>query len=240
MVRLFRAALVSVALFAPALAAAAEAEAPYVQATGTARSEIAFDRAIVPFTLRAEGANADDVSRELGDKSRQIVDALSQIGVTDPNLRINGPLLSVIYASVTDDQGGRRTERPKPDGVRGEVVFRVTTTDFKKIPKILSTASGAGALLSSPTFEVADLAGERRRLALEALRSALAHARELAEASGGHAGRVLSVIDQRGGRPPADPRTLALAGNADAEFPVLPGRATLEHSVTVRVEIVQP
>jgi uncharacterized protein YggE len=226
---------------APAFAFAADAETPYVEVSGTARGEVAFDRAIVPFTLRTEGANAEDVARELAEKSRGVVDALSQIGVGDPNLRINGPLLSVIYNNVTEEQGGRKVERRAAAGIRGEVSFRVTTTDFKKIPKILAAATGAGALVSSPTFEVANLAEERARLGVEAVRSALARARSLAEAAGARVGRILSIVDERSGRQPIEPRTLAMAvADAPPEIPVLPGRATVEHVVTVRVELAQP
>jgi hypothetical protein len=242
MPRTFRAVSLVLALAsAPAFAFAADAETPYVEVSGTARGEVAFDRAIVPFTLRAEGANAEDVARELAEKSRGVVDALSQIGVGDPNLRINGPLLSVIYNNVTEEQGGRKVERRAAAGIHGEVSFRVTTTDFKKIPKILAAATGAGALVSSPTFEVANLAEERARLGVEAVRSALARARSLAEAAGARAGRILSIVDERSGRQPIEPRTLAMAvGDAAPEIPVLPGRAMVEHVVTLRVELAQP
>jgi uncharacterized protein YggE len=116
----------------------------------------------------------------------------------------------------------------------------VTTTDFKKIPKILAAATGAGALVSSPTFEVANLADEQARLGVEAVRSALVRARQLAEASGARAGRILSIVDERSGRTPPEPRTLAMsAGDAAPELPILPGRAMLQHVVTVRVELAQ-
>jgi uncharacterized protein YggE len=226
---------------ASAPAFAADAETPFVEVSGSARGEVAFDRAIVPFTLRTEASSAEDAARDLAEKSREVVDALSQIGVGDPNLRINGPLLSVIYNNVTEEQGGRKVERRAAAGLRGEVSFRVTTTDFKKIPKILAAATGAGALVSSPTFEVANLAEERARLGVEAVRSALVRARGLAEAAGARAGRILSIVDERAGRQPLEPRTLAMAaGEAAPELPVLPGRATLEHVVTVRVELAQP
>lgn len=241
MVRLFRALALAAAFGAsPAFAQAPRPDVPFVQVTGTARGEVAFDRAIVPFTISSEAATGDDVTRDLAEKSKQIVDALSQIGVTDPHLRINGPLLSVVYNNVTEDQGGRKVESRQQAGIHGEVFFRVTTGDFRKIPKVLAAASGAGALLSSPTFEVANLSEERAKLGVEAVRSALAQARQLAEASGGRAGRVLSIVDERAGRPPIEPRTLAMARDATPELPVMPGRAMLEHAVTVRVEIVQP
>jgi uncharacterized protein YggE len=223
----------------PSPAFAAEADTPYIEVTGTARGEVAFDRAIVPFTLRTEAATAEDAARDLAEKSRQVVDALSQIGVGDPNLRINGPLLNVIYNNVTEEQGGRKVERHAAAGIRGEVAFRVTTGDFKKIPKILAAATGAGALVSSPTFEVANLADEQARLGAEAVRSALARARQLAEASGARTGRILSIVDERSGRQPVEPRTLAMAGEATPELPVLPGRATLQHVVTLRIELAQ-
>lgn len=235
------ASLLFVLAAAPGVAGADEAKAPYVEVTGVARGEVAFDRAIVPFTLRTEAASAEDAARDLSQKSREVVDALGQIGVGDANLRINGPLLSVVYNNVTEDEGGRKIERRAPAGVRGEVSFRVTTGDFKKIPKILGAATGAGALVSSPVFEVANLADEQGRLGVEAVRTALERARRLAEASGARAGRILSIVDERSGRQPPEPRTLAMAaGEAAPELPVLPGRATLQHFVTLRVELVQP
>jgi uncharacterized protein YggE len=241
MPRFFRAvALLLGFVTAPALAFAAD-DKPYVEVTGTARGEVAFDRAIVPFTLRTETATAEDASRELAQKSREVADALSQIGISEANLRINGPLLSVIYNNVTEEQGGRKVERRAPAGIRGEVSFRVTTGDFKKIPKILAAATNSGALVSSPAFEVANLAEEQARLGVEAVRSALARARQLAEAAGARAGRILSIVDERSGRQPVEPRTLAMAaGDAPPEVPVLPGRATLQHAVTLRVELTQP
>ncbi|MDB5640963.1 MAG: hypothetical protein JWN07_280 [Hyphomicrobiales bacterium] len=239
--RMSRAVSLCLALAALSTPAFAQgAETPYVEVSGSARGEVAFDRAIVPFTLRNEAASAEDAARDLAEKSRQVVDALSQIGVGDPNLRINGPLLSVIYNNVTEEQGGRKVEKSTPAGIRGEVSFRVTTTDFKKIPKILAAATGAGALVSSPTFEVANLAEQRARLGVEAVRTAVARAKQLAEAAGARTGRILSIVDERGGRQPMEARTLAMASDAAPEIPVLPGRAMLEHVVTVRVELAQP
>ena len=58
---------------APALAFAAERRRP-TRGHGTARGEVAFDRAIVPFTLRTEAANAEDAAREL---AREIARAWS-------------------------------------------------------------------------------------------------------------------------------------------------------------------
>ena len=220
-------------------AAAQGVQTPYVEVTGSARAEVAFDRAIVPFTLRNEAAGAEDAARDLAEKTRQLVDALSQIGVDGSSLRINGPLLSIISSNVTEEEGGRKVERNTPSGIRGEVSFQVTTTDFKKIPKILAAATGAGALVSSPTFEVATLPAARARLGVEAVRSAMVRARQLAAAAGARTGRILSIVEERDGQLPMQPRLLAMSGDAPPEIPVLPGWAMLEHVVTMRVALTQ-
>ncbi len=229
---------------APLALHAAELEpgVPFVQVSGLARGEAAFDRALVPFTLRSEMASAEEVSRDLAEKSRQLVDALSQIGLAEPNVRLNGPLLSIIYTTTTEEEGGKRIERRVPGGVRGDVSFQVRVTDFKKIPKIITVATAAGGLVATPMFEVANLDEERARLGVEAVKSALSRARRLVEAAGGKAGRVISITEERGGRVPLDqPLARALSASEPApELPVMPGRALLEQGVTLRLEILQP
>ena len=250
-----RISLVPIAL-AVALAAAAPGAwaqerdrpaVPFVQVTVTAKGEFAYDRVTLPFQFASDGASSEGVTRELAQKTTRALDMLKLAGVADNDIVISGPQVSVRYEIQRERNGTETRERRVPAGFTGHVDMRVTLGDLERAPKLFASIAESGALLSPPEFSVSKEDEEERKLGTQAVKSGMEQARALIEAAGGKPGKILSIIDsQPYAVARADMSTARMKAFAAAPppptipVPMRPGKATLERSMTVQIEVVTP
>ncbi len=123
----------------------------------------------------------------------------------------------------------------------------MTLSDLERAPKLFASIAESGALLSPAEFAVSKEDEEERKLGAQAVKSGMEQARALIEAAGGKPGKILSIVDSQPyavARP--DMSTARMKAYAAAPppptvpVPMRPGKATLERSMTVHVEVISP
>lgn len=237
---------IALGLFSVAPLSASRADNPIVPqavATATATGEFEFDEARLTFSVTNEGQNIGELTGKLAKVATGLVDAMKANGLTDADLRITGPAISVRYAMIRNTNGSQTIDRQRLDGYSGFISLTARFTDFTKLGKAVSDGVRLGAAVSGPSYALATSDAKTAILAVEATKQALANAKAMIEASGRKPGRVLSIETEGKSQPvfEGQVRAMAMAAPAqDIDVPVNPGRATLSKSVTVKLEILEP
>lgn len=212
-------------------------------ATATATGEFEFDEARLIFSVNNEGQDAADLTGKLAKKANSLIETLKAQGLSDRDLQVTGPTISVRYAIIRNANGLETLDRQKIDGFSGFVSVTARFKDFSKLGKAMSDGVKLGAALSGPNYSLAKSDDKLAGLGVEATKEALANAKAMIEAAGRKAGRVLEIRSEGGIQPMIEPsvRTMAMAAPApDIQIPVNPGRATLSKTISVSVEILEP
>lgn len=216
---------------------------PQAVASASATGEFEFDEARLTFSVSNEGQNAADLAGKLSKVATGLVAAMKSAGLSDADLRITGPAISVRYAMIRDTNGNQTIDRQRLDGYSGFISLTARFTDFTKLGKAISDGIRLGAAVNGPNYALAKSDEKEALLAIDATKQALLNAKAMIEASGRKPGRVLSIESDVRGQPvfEGQMRALAVAApSADINVPINPGRATLSKSVTVKVEILEP
>ena len=193
-----------------------------VTATATAEARPDEARFAVGVSSIAPGAEAATAANAA--KMTAVVARLRALGIAEKDLQTSQLTVNRI------DYGANRG--------RFEVNNVVTARlrDTAKASAAIAAATAAGAnVLSGPDFRVGDPEAATRQAYAAAYRSARARADAYAAAAGLLGARVLTIADGTGaGEPPrAEEYDRALAPQAVAAPPVLPGTSTATVSVTV-------
>lgn len=218
---------------------------PHAIASATATGEFEYDEARLTFSVNNEGPDAADLTAKLAKKSASLVEALKALGLTDADLRVTGPSISVRYAMIRNTNGMETIDRQRIDGFTGFISVSGRFKEFSKLGKAMSDGVKLGAAISGPSFSLSAAKSDEKLadLAVDATKAALANAKAMIDATGRKPGRVLEIRTEAGFQPTPDApmRALAMAAPAaDIQVPVNPGRATLSRVISVTVEIIEP
>jgi len=220
-----------VAVLAAALPAAAQATADasnVVVTMGEAVVQRAPDRAFVPIASEARARNPRDAQRQNADAMKAVRDRLAQAGIGKDAVRTIGVDLQQEF----DFQQGRRI--PREYVARNTIEVRID--DLTRAGEVIDLAvQGGAASIGGIRFDLRDRAAAER----EALRLAVADARERADAAASGAGRavdrIVKIEDARDVAivPPRPMMTMAREVSAAAPTPIESGAIEIRARVTL-------
>ncbi len=192
------------------------------KATGTP------DTVTVQLGVQTRAASAGAALSENNVAANKVIDRLRKAGVADQDLQTSQ--LS-IYPTYSD--GG--------SSITGYQVSNVVIATLHEIAKAgalvdaAQQAAGNAVRLEQISFSFADDSALRRAARIDAVKQALAQAKQLADAAALTLGPVLSLTEGSQSSPPQPMYAAAdAAGGAGPSMPVLPGSA----DITVEVQMV--
>jgi len=220
---------------APPHPVAPQEEAGTIQVTGQAQITVPADRVLISFTVETEGKSAGEATEENARMMEGVISAVRAAGIPGLDIETFGYNLRPEY-QVSREGSGTRTI----SGYRAQNNIRVTVPDIDAIGAVLDRAVEAGAnRIANLQFEASDTRAAR----LEALRDAVASAREQAETIASAMGvRLGIVLEVHGGATAPSPRSpggLMLRASAETTTPVEAGDHLVSASVNVKYRILE-
>lgn len=167
---------------------AAALDTGVVRVSGSARVDVATDRARLRFAMETEGASAAEAADKNAAQLNAVLAAVRPVVGSAGSVETSGYALNPIYSSPDRGSSARIT------GYRIQNHVLVTLTDVDRVGPVLDAAVRAGA---NRVSELSFYASDPRPARLQAIREATATAREEAEvlalALGGRLGEALDV-----------------------------------------------
>ena len=163
--------------------------------TGTAVLDISPDCADLTMTIVGEGARPGQATAAVQKQQQQMVEALRQLGVEGPDVKLSYLRLDPVYAETTL---GIRTQRIT--GYRAEVTLTATTKRFELVGPIMEAGATAGASSVSSQFRRSDLAELKKQVRELALKAAKDKAAQTAKTLGIELGRIVAVAEAPSGQ----------------------------------------
>ncbi len=207
-----------------------------LKVSGQATLQVEADRALVSFSVETEGESAREASRRNAERMDAVIRALR--GASVPGLEVE----TFGYSISPEYQVPREGERMRTiSGYRARNNIRVRLPEIEVAGEILDLALEAGAnRVSGLTFEASDTGPAR----LQALREAVATAREEAETIAAAMGVVLGpVVEVQGGASPPAPRGLEermfRSVEAQPATPIEAGSQSVSATVTITYRILE-
>ena len=203
-------------------------EAPTVTVRGEGQAEGPPELATVSAVLHASGRTSAEVTRALADLAHQVEAALPDLSFdsvrTDP--------FSV--SPVFDRRSGVRIT-----GYTGRYATRLTLADFFSLSDLVVALAGLpGAQVDGPWWSLRRDSALHREARVDAVRAAVARARDYADALGATLGDLHELSDTDGGTGGTMPRMFAMAppGGAPAasELDLEPQPQSVTAVVTAR------
>ena len=175
--------------------AAAELEKPgAMTVTGTAVLEVSPDCADLTMTIAGEGARPGQATAAVQKQQQELVEALKQIGVDGPDLKLSYLRLDPVYA-----QTPLGIQTPRITGYRAEITVTATTKRFELVGAIMEAGANAGASSMSSQFRRSDLPELKKQVRDMALKAAKDKAAQTAKALGIELGRIVTVAEAPNG-----------------------------------------
>lgn len=209
------------------------AEGPVIVTAGEGVVKLAPDRVWVSIAAESRAKSPREAQRTNADAMKAVLDKLKALGLPADAIRTSGYDLQPQF----DYANGRQTLR---DYIARNAI-EVRVDDITRAGEVLDAAVGSGATsVSGIRFDLKDRAAADR----EALRRAVADARERADAAASGAGlkveRVLRIEEQRVTVP--EPRPMAMVSRqmgmqAEAAPPIAPGELEVRAMVTMTSSI---
>lgn len=217
------------ALAAPAVAMAQEAQAPRITVTGEGEVAATPDMARVSLGITAQNAKADAAMNEASQVAETLIARLDELGIEARDRQSSDISLRPLWSGGNDG-----TERVI-SGFEAGNQLSVRVRDLDRIGEVLGAVLEDGAnQLSGLSFGLQDpkpVMEDARRAAVE---DAMQKARVLAEAAGLSLGPVLSIAEAGGGgQAPAPMMEMARA----SAVPVAAGETVLSTQVTMVFEL---
>ena len=181
------------------------------------------DVATVNVGVQVQAANAQDALRRANELTTAVLDAVRGVGVTDNDLRTNGPHLW-----------------PNDRGYQCGNDVAVVVRDVSLTGSVVDVAAGAGGpsfTISGVSFGVADPVAMQTLARQAAMANAHTVATELANATGATVGEVLTIVEGAAGGPPR-PMPMAEMRMAQVATPVATGEQTVKVDVSVTYRLV--
>jgi uncharacterized protein YggE len=205
-----------------------------VRVSGSARIDVATDRARLRFAMETEGASASDAADKNAEQLNAVLAAVRPVVGTAGTVETSGYSLNPVYSSP--ERGGA----PRITGYRIQNQVLVTLTDVDRVGPVLDAAVRAGA---NRVSELSFFASDPRPARLQAIREATARAREeaevLAAALGGQLGEALDVNVSGGSSFPEMARFRG-AEMAMADTPIEPGTQAVSVTVNLTFRLEGP
>jgi uncharacterized protein YggE len=195
-----------------------------ITVVGTGSVAAAPDIATVNVGVQVQAANAQDALRRANELTSAVLDAVRGLGVTDNDLRTNGPHLW-----------------PNDRGYQCGNDITVVVRDVSQTGPVVAVAAGAGGPsfpVSGVSFGVAEPAALQTMAREAAMADAHAVASERATAAGAAVGDVLTIVEGGGGGGTPRPMAMAEMRIAKAATPVAAGEQTVKVDVTVTYRLV--
>jgi uncharacterized protein YggE len=201
---------------------------PTVTVRGEGQAEGPPELATVSAVLHASGRTSAEVTRALADLAHQVEAALPDLSFdsvrTDP--------FSV--SPVFDRRSGVRIT-----GYTGRYATRLTLADFFGLSDLVVALAGLpGAQVDGPWWSLRRDSPLHREARVDAVRAAVARARDYADALGATLGDLLELSDTDGGTGGTMPRMFAMAARggapAEPELDLEPQPQTVTASLTAR------
>jgi uncharacterized protein YggE len=189
------------------------------------------DTAIVQLGVQTQAAKANDALEKASAKAQQLLDALKISGVKAEDITTTNVSL---YPQTTSD--GRTIT-----GYQASNTVMAKIRDVGRAGAIIDAAArvvGDEITLQGVSFAIDDTGALRAEARKDAVGKAKAQAEQLASASGGKVGQVLSLSEGVTAPTPVPYPVEAAAGrDAAASVPIEPGKQELDVSVTVVYEL---
>jgi uncharacterized protein YggE len=210
-----------------------EEERGTIQVTGQAQITVPADLVRISFTVETEGQSAGEATAQNAQRMEAVIVAVRSIGIPGLDIETFGYNLRPEYEVSREGTGTRAIS-----GYRVQNNIRVTLPDVDATGGVLDRAVEAGAnRVASLQFEASDTRDAR----LEALREAVASAREQAEtialAMGVQLGIALEVQGGANAPNPRSPGGVMLRATAESSTPVEAGDHLVTASVSVKYRI---
>jgi uncharacterized protein YggE len=219
----------------PPIQEAQEEEGGTLQVTGRAQVSVPSDLVRVNFTVETEATSAREATQLNAERMDAVTRALRGAGIAGLEMETFGYDLQPEYES------GRNVTNRLISGYRVRNNLRVTLGDVDATGTTMDLAIEAGAnRISNLFFEASDT----RAAELEALRRAVAMAREQADAMAGAMGvRLGAALEVQGGASAPSPRSPGgIMMRAEAGVPTTPveaGEQLVTATVTVTYRILE-
>ena len=210
-------------------------EAGTIQVTGQAQVSLPADQALVTFAVETEGPSAGEAPAENARRMEAVLAAVRGAEVPELEVETFGYSLRPEYEVSREGSGTRSIS-----GYRVQNHILVTVPEIDATGAVLDRAIDAGAnRVANLRFEASDT----REARLEALRQAVARAREEAQAIATAMGVGLgAVLEVQGGASAPNPRSLGgmmVRAAAEASTPIEGGDQMVTANVTVRFRILE-
>jgi uncharacterized protein len=195
-----------------------------ITVVGVGSVTAAPDIATVSVGVQVQAANAQDALRRANELTTAVLDAVRGLGVTDNDLRTNGPHLW-----------------PNDRGYQCGNDITVVVRDVSLTGPVVDVAAGAGGpsfTVSGVSFGVAEPAALQTMAREAAMADAHSVATELATSAGAAVGDVLAIVEGGGGGGSPRPMAMAEMRIAKAATPVAAGEQTVKVDVTVTYRLV--
>lgn len=232
--------LVGAMVVAASLARVAEAQSPveprpFLLVSASEEVEVAPDRAELVVGVETRGRTSQAAAAENAKLANAVLEALRRAGVSGPQIRTQGLMLSPEYQYPRD--GGR----PTVVGYIARNSVRVEVRDISRVSAVIDAAIGQGATnVVGPNFLLSN-PDSARRLALDiAVRRAKADAEVMARAAGSQVGQVLELTSSEVFDRPMLERGMVMAAmKADdaSATPVEAGLIKVRATVSLKVAL---
>jgi uncharacterized protein YggE len=204
-----------------------------VAVTGTGRVERAADIALATFVVEGTRPTAAEARAVAAEAAGAVLAALGGAGVAREDLRTAG----IDVRPEWEHEGNRPVRTGFTVANRIAAVIR----DLEQVGRVLDAALESGATgLDGVSFQLADTAADAREARRRAVEDARERAATIAAASGLALGPLVAIAE--GAVPQPMPRRemrmAALAMDAGAPTPVLPGAVEVTVTLTAEWELV--
>lgn len=211
---------------------------PFVEISGEAKKIIEYDQVHLTYHFSAVDQNNLHATIILNRIISEIKTELEKYKLLKFN--IYGPNTELNYLKI-DPKEEYISKNLEKNGYKSNASFNIYTSEFDLISEITTLMLENGATMEAPHFFLSRDDDIQRQLKIDAALDGVAKAKELIEALGGKAGRIISITD-RSGAPlgAADISFRHHRGDNTVWMPVKPSPVQLQTTVTVKVEIIQP
>ncbi|MFN3591676.1 MAG: SIMPL domain-containing protein [Thermaurantiacus sp.] len=201
--------------------------------TVVANAEVAAtpDIAEVGAGVMTTAATAEAALSENAQRMDRVVRSLRAQGIADRDIQTTG-------LSVQPQFRYEQNREPILVGFRASNQVRVILRDPRRAGRVVDALVKEGAnQIDGPSFRVENPEPLLDRARQEAVRKARARAELYASAAGMRVAKITSISEQQAMRPPPMPVGRALAAEAMADSPVMPGELQLSVTVTMGFEL---
>lgn len=211
------------------MASAAAATSRTISVTGTGRSDLAPDIAILSLGVNSSAATGREALDINNKAMTSVIDGLKTLGFGVTDMQTTGLSLSSVF--------DYSSPQPRVTGYQAINGVTLKVKDLQRLGEILDIAVTNGAnQINGLSFDVADKTAAMNEARTKAIQDARAKAELMAGAAGASVGRVLSIGEGYVSSP-APVATQTMRADSAASVPIAAGQVGLEAQVSVVFEL---